>query len=191
MRQVWSAVLALCLAISLSGCAGTLYSSPPDVAKRDRHSPEAAPEIALVTVMHKPTRFMWHSALLITADERILYESGGYWIDPENRRLGDVHYNMNDARLRDYVARRGNPKVWEITLHRVAVPKEVAQEAKHRAETNQLVLGGFCAVGVAELLKGLPGFDHIGPVLLPHDLVPRFAEIPGVRLEVLTRRKDG
>lgn len=188
---MWSATLGLVLAASLQGCAGALYSNPPDVAKRDSYTAQTAPEIGLVTITHKPTQFMWHSALLINADERILYESGGYWIDSEDRRLGDVHYNLTDARLNDYVARRGNPKVWKVTLHRVDVSPEVAQEAKRRAEENQLVLAGFCAVGVAEVLKDLPGFDHIGHVLLPHDLTPRFDEIPGVRVEVLSGGTDG
>lgn len=174
------------IALSLSGCAGMMYSSPPEIAQRDRYSPQAEPEISLLTITHKPTSFMWHSALLITADERILYESGGYWKDPEDRRLADVHYNLTDERLRDYIARRGDPDVWQITLHRVEVSEDIALEAKRRAQTNQLVLGGFCAMGVAEVLKGLPGFDHLGPVFLPHDLVPVFEEIPDVELEVLS-----
>jgi hypothetical protein len=187
VRGRFSRIVVLLIAFGLSGCAGLFYSSPPEIAKRERFFNAGPPEVSLLTVTHKPTGIMWHSALLITADERVLYESGGYWKDPEDRRLVDVHYNMTDARLADYVERRSNPKSWEVTLHRVAVSDEVAMMAKQRAETNQMVLGGFCAQGVAMVLKELPGFEDIGPVFLPHDLVPHFEEIPGVQRELLSR----
>lgn len=178
--KIWAGVL---VALLLGGCGGYFKTNPPEIATRASYVHDGPPEIALITTIHKPTNFMWHSALLINADERVLFESGGFWDDPEDRRLNDVHYNLTDARLVDYAKHRGESPNWDYILHRVPVTAEVAQLAKERAITQTLVMAGFCALGVRDVLREVPGFEHMDIVVIPEDLVGYFAKMPGVTME--------
>ena len=176
------AILALAI---LTACGGVVHGNAPEVAARAHYVHNGPPEIALITIIHKPTDFMWHSALLINADERVLFESGGFWNDPDDHRLNDIVFNMTDERLAKYADHRGNLAVWDIVMHRVPVSAQVAMAAKQRAMGHESVVAGFCAQGVASVLQVVPGLEGLGNVILPHDLVPLMEKMPGVRIERL------
>lgn len=177
-------VAGVACVLLVAGCSGAFFSQPPEVARATPHVTNGPPQLTLITRIHAPTAFPWHSALLIDNGERVLFDAGGFWNPEVSRRYRDVHYGFDDAQFEAYVRNRAFPDSWHVVMQTLIVPQEVAQMARDRAEEHGLVLAGTCAISVANVLDDLPGFEGIGMVALPQQLMERFAELDGVQTEI-------
>ena len=76
----------------LAGCAGTAASvwAPDEAVARARYVHEAPPSITLITVVNNTTGGGAHSALLINADERVIFDPAGTWHHPQLPERNDV-----------------------------------------------------------------------------------------------------
>lgn len=173
----------LCVLV-MSGCTGAFLSQPAEVARATPHVTNGPPQLTLITRIHAPTAFPWHSALMIDNGERVLFDAGGFWNPEPSRRYRDIHYGFDDAQLEAYMRPHTFAGSWHVVTQTIVVPQEVAQMVRQRAEEHSLVLSGTCAIAVANLLDDLPGFESIGLVTLPQQLMEQFAELDEVHTEV-------
>ena len=168
------AFLAVCLA--LSACATADKDELASVAYRS----DAPASATLVTVTAGEGGSGVHSALVINASERVIYDPAGTFSHPDTRRVGDVIYGVTDEVL-DLFALH-NADVWHVaTLQTAPLPPRAAETLLERARDNGGALPGFCAISVSEVIDGVPPLAAVEGSMWPGDLREDFAKLPGVR----------
>lgn len=159
--------------------------APDDAVSRYRFRSEGPPSLALITVRGEETGNGVHTALLITASERVLFDPAGGWTDPEIPERHDVLYGLTPAALERYLSYQASGGYYYVRQEKAVAP-EVAQAALARAKESGPVFTAMCTIAVANLLRPLPGFEAIRPALLPETLQRQVARLPGV---VTTERR--
>lgn len=166
---------------ALSACginAESVWASD-EVVARARHRPSGPPHLALVTVRNEDTGTAAHSALLISASERVLFDPFGGWKDAEVPERNDVLHGFSpeaEARYLSYQARDG----YFYVRQEIQVAPEVAEQALRLAQGYGPVGMAMCVNAVADVLRRLPGFESIGSPWTPDRLAARFGRLPGV-----------
>lgn len=177
--RVFSVALGLLALVLLGACTKpVVWASDAEVsAARYRHSGPA--EIMLFNVISHETGKGEHSALMISASERVLFDPAGSWAHREAPERHDLHHGFNDRMLFMYTfyhARRTH----YVQTHRLRVSPEVAEAILTRARVAGPVPDSYCARSIATLLRGVEGFESLPVTWLPNSLSAAFAQLPGV-----------
>ena len=173
--------LLLGLPLLLAGCgmnAESVWAPDADVAKV-RYQAPGPTYLALVTVRNEGEGQGAHTALLINASERVLFDPYGGWTDPDVPERNDVLYGFSpevEARYLNYQAKDG----YYYVRQEVQVPPEVAEQALALAKAKGPVGMAMCTNATADILRQLPGFESVGSTWFPEQLSNRFARLPGV-----------
>ena len=173
--------LLLGLPLLLAGCgmnAESVWAPDADVAKA-RYQAPGPTYLALVTVRNEDGGSGAHTALLINASERVLFDPYGGWTDPYVPERNDVLYGFSpevEARYLNYQAKDG----YYYVRQEVQVPPEVAEQALALAKAKGPVGMAMCTDATADILRQLPGFEGVGRSYFPEQLAASFARVPGV-----------
>ena len=173
--------LLLGLPLLLAGCgmnAESVWAPDADVAKA-RYQGTGPTTLALVTVRNEGDGQGAHTALLINASERVLFEPFGGWTHPGVPERNDVLYGFSPEVESDYLHYQAQDGYYYVRQE-VQVPPEVAEQALALAKANGPVGMAMCTNAVADVLRPLPGFESIGSTWFPEQLSVRFARLPGV-----------
>ncbi len=182
-RPLVALVLLLSLALtSLAACGGSTRSgwASDEAIQAARHVHGGAPELTLVTIMHRETGRGDHTGLFINGRERVIFDPAGSWHLPEIPQRGDVHFGMTTAAGASYYLSHVRETHYAV-VQRVAVSSEVAEQAITLALSYGAVAPARCASTTAALLRQLPGFESIGSTFFPQVLMRNFAALPGVQ----------
>ena len=88
----------------MAGCATKKISwAPTDKIQSVTFKNNKPASITLLTMINNYTGVGGHSALLINANERILFDPAGTFIHPQIPERHDVLYGISDAALERYV----------------------------------------------------------------------------------------
>lgn len=166
-------------ALPLAGCAGTSVWAPDEAVARARFPNPGPTALALITVRNEFQGSGEHTALLISASERAMFDPFGGWTDPYVPERDDVLFGLSDAALERYLAYQANDGFFFVRQEK-AVPPDVAETALERARAHGPVGVAQCTRAVGAILEGLPGFEGLGRPLRPDALARRFARLPGV-----------
>lgn len=183
------AALALLGAGLLAGCAGGIVGhAPPPLP-----TAYAGPYRLRVAIFEaRDLSLPIHAGLLIDAPEgRILYDPAGHWRAEGCARTGDVHHPMTDATAALYLSRDGVRYLagrWTLHLFEAEVPAAVASRAHAAALARPAAPPLSCALSVAGLMSGLPGFEEIRPHFVTERLLAALRARPDLRY---TRRDLG
>ena len=183
--------LALAALTALAGCLAVEKASDPvevaDVAYRD----PAPASLTLVTVINEVSGRGGHSALIVNASQRVVFDPAGTFNDGLVRpERGDVIYGMDPRYLQaylDYHVRRA----WRTHTHTVEVPPAVAEEALRRVQAYGAVAKAHCGKAVSDVLADLPGLPGLYRGFYPRPLMNSFAAIPGARERVYRHTDPG
>ena len=174
-------LLGLVALPALSGCginAESVWASDEAVA-RARYRSAGPPSLALVTVRNEGEGRGAHSALLIDASERVLFDPFGGWTDPYIAERNDVLHGFSpeaEERYLGYQARDG----YYYVRQEVQVAPGVAERALVLAKGYGPVGMAMCSNAVTDVLRQLPGFESVGRTYFPERLSDRFGLLPGV-----------
>jgi len=187
------ASLALCAMALLAACGGDrIYASSAEVA-RARFVAGPPAYVTLYTGINDRSGAGVHSALLVNASERVLFDPAGTWSSPEAPERGDVHFGMTDRMVNfflDYHARDSETQKFHVIERTIPVPPEVAQEVMERMIAYGSVPKAHCALSVASVLRGVDGFQSLPVTWFPKQLGKAFGELPGVRTRIVTEEND-
>jgi hypothetical protein len=186
-RLLWLCALLL----TVAGCASKApYADDASIAAASYSDPVPA-YLTLYTMVNNRTGAGGHSALLINASERVIFDpAGSFYADivPErNAVLFGIRPGVEKA-YRSAHARSTH----HVVSQTVQVTPEQAQIAYQLALKAGRVAGAFCTNATSSLLKSIPGFeDKIDVVFYPTKLRDQFAQIPGVQTDTLYEDDDG
>ncbi|MDE3028307.1 MAG: hypothetical protein KGH84_07915 [Paracoccaceae bacterium] len=176
MRRI---LLSLGVVVALAGCgSGRAVSSDPVVAKARYVSPEP-PSITLITSLRNDTGTGAHSALLINASQRVIFDPAGNYFSPQVPQKGDVLYGVSPPVLQSYLNFQSS-KGFHVVAESVPVPPEVAELALQKSETNGAATSGLCSDNVSSLVRKLPGFTSLPVSFFPRSLMLDFGKVPDV-----------
>ncbi len=175
--------LLLCFAallLTLAACSTKPRVWADDAAVRAVSYRQPGPAtLTLYTVIRTQTGGGGHSALLINASERVIFDpAGSFYLDVVPERH-DVLYGITPNV--EFYYRSGHARTaWHVLSQTVKVTPEQAELAFELAKKAGPVADAYCADSVANILRQIPGFESIQRTLFPVNLSKQFALIPGV-----------
>lgn len=178
------------LPLALAGCGPGVAVWAPDadiarVAFRDP-GPTA---LALFTVLKNGNNQGAHTALMISASQRVIFDPAGSFGHPSIPERNDVVYGITprvEAFYTSYHAR----ETYHVIRQSVVVTPAVAEQALALAQANGPVGKARCTRATSALLTQLPGFAGLPNTWLPENLMDAFQLLPGVQAEFFYEDDD-
>ena len=173
----WFCLAALVLAVA--GCATKQpYADDATIASVSyRDAGDAS--ITLYTMVNNRTGKGGHSALLINASERIIFDpAGSFYADIVPER-NDVLFGITPRVERAYRSAHART-TFHVVRQTIPVTAEQAEAAYRMALANGAVPGAFCANATSGILNRVPGFGTIKQTFYPTNLQAQVAQLPGV-----------
>lgn len=180
-------MLALAAVLALAGCAAERVWAPDEAVARARHVHPGPPELTLLTTINTRSGAGAHTALLINADQRVLFDPAGTWYDPASPERNDLHYGITPAIYGRYLGYHTTGP-FRVVMQTVRVSPEVAARAFALAQAAGPVPDAFCTSSTVGILGALPGFESLPRTMFPVALMRAFGDLPGVTTETLESR---
>jgi len=187
VRNLPRYLVGLVALLLVAGCAFTAepkWASDVEVS-RAAYVSDAPPSLTLVTVINNRNGGGAHTALLINASQRVIFDPAGTWYHPYLPERNDVHYGMSDAALAFYIDYHTRITYRTVT-QKILVSPEVAELALQKVQAYGAVPKGLCTKSTSEILKSLPGFESLPVTWFPKKLEKAFAKLPGVETHTFT-----
>ena len=184
MRFLLRLVLLAFLPV-LAACTKPAVWAPEGDVLAARYTHPGPPSIALFNVINNDTNNGEHAALMINADQRVLFDPAGSWRHPLSPERHDVHFGFDNAQLFRYTyyhARRTH----RVQIQHLEVSPQVAAMILALAQQAGPVPDAHCARSIGQILQQVPGFETIPVAFRPNRLSDAFGQLPGVRTEIVT-----
>jgi hypothetical protein len=177
-------VVLLALPVLLGACAATTVrtADPAEVA-RAAYVHDAPPSVTLITVVNSSSGAGDHSALIINGAQRILYDPAGSFHHPDVPQHLDVHFGLRPI-IEDIYINYHARETHHVVAQHLAVTPEVAQAALSAALGETKARQGQCSVKTTAVLRAA-GIEGVGGSIWPRTTMNNFAELAGVRTEIL------
>jgi hypothetical protein len=179
MRRVFC-VVALCFVAA--GCAGPQPFADDETIAAVSYRDGGTASLTLYTMVNNRTGEGGHSALLINASERVIFDpAGSFYADIVPER-NDVLFGITPAVEKAYRSAHAR-STFHVISQTVEVSAMQAETAYRLALQNGPVPGVFCANATSGLLGRVPGFESIRQTFYPTKLSEQFAGLSGVTTE--------
>lgn len=178
--------LSFLLCASLAGCGGGAVSiwAPDDEVTRAYYRHDGPPTLTLFTVISNRSNAGAHSALMVNASQRAIFDPAGTWHHPRLPERNDVHFGMTDPAVDFYVDYHSRI-TYRTVIQEIVVSEAVAQLAMDQILANGAVSKAQCSTSITKILSKLPGFESVGHTWFPKKLMESFGKLPGVTTEVV------
>lgn len=170
--------------LALAACSAEHIWADDVAVQKSRFVGTGPASLRLYTVRNSQSDNGAHTALLINASERVLFDPAGSFKAQGVPERHDVLHGFSPAvetAYRSYHARTAFYMTWQT----VQVPPAVAEQALQLAKANGAVPQAGCTRATSNILQQLPGFDHISKTWFPDNLAKNFDKTPGVVTETL------
>jgi hypothetical protein len=180
--------LALVAFLGLSACAESTWA-PQEQVDAARFVGEPPTSITLYTVVNKRSGAGAHSAIMVNASERVIFDPAGSWRHPRLPERNDVHFGMTDKAVAFYVDYHAR-ETYDVVEQTIIVSPEVAELVLEKVKAEGPVPKSFCTSATSSVLKSTPGFESLPRTMFPKQLSEPFGELPGVTTRVITDDDD-
>jgi hypothetical protein len=182
---------AACLvaALVLSACAAQSTWAPDDQVQAARFVAGPPTSITLYTVISTRNGSGGHSAILVNASERVIFDPAGTWHHPRLPERNDVHFGMTDRAIAFYIDYHAR-ETFDVVEQTVLVPPEVAEQVLRRVQEYGAVPKAMCTQATSAILRGTPGFESLPSTWFPDRLADAFGAMPGVTTRTITDDDD-
>lgn len=141
------------------------------------------PSLTLYTVVNNRSGQGGHTALMVNASERVIFDPAGSFYADVVPEKDDVLYGIFPAVERAYRSAHAR-STHHVMTQRIEVTPEQAQRAYNLIVSNGRVPGAYCARSTSTILAQIPGFEHLEQTFYPVNLAEQFAKLPGVTTEL-------
>jgi hypothetical protein len=175
--------------LGLAACGAEPKWAPQDQVDAARFSAGAPTYVTLYTVVNKSSGSGAHSAILVNASERVIFDPAGTWHHPRLPERNDVHFGMTDKAIAFYVDYHAR-ETYDVIEQRVEVPPEVAQVVLAKVKAYGAVPKAMCTTATSAILRSTPGFESMPSTWYPRKLSEAFGTLPGITTRVITDDDD-
>lgn len=166
--------------LALAGCgSGEAVWAPEADVLRARYRHEGPPALTLFTVNNLGTGNGAHTALLINASQRVLFDPAGSYAHPSIPERNDVLFGMTPQVVASYVSYHSRASYVTVEQY-LEVRAATAETALRLALAAGPTAQAYCTRATSRLLGQLPGFEGLGTTWFPDKLMARFGTLPGV-----------
>jgi len=176
-------LIALALPLLLLGCAESVWA-PDDVVARAAYHDPSPPSITLFTMVSNGTDSGGHSALMINASQRVIFDPSGTWWHQLAPERNDVIFGITPQMLEFYIDYHAR-ETYRVVIQTKTVSPEVAAQALAIVEGYGAVRNAFCARSTSDVLHQIPGFESVPKSFRPKAIMAAFASLPGVTTETI------
>lgn len=173
----------------LTGCAVQTPFAPEEEIAAVSYRNEGPAELTLLTMINNRSGAGAHTALVISASERVIFDPAGSFKAANVPERNDVLFGISPAVERSFISAHSR-STHRVRVQTIQVTPQQAALAYQLALQAGPVPGVFCANSTATLLKQIPGFEQIDVTFFPVNLSDQFAQLPGVRTEVVREDDD-
>ncbi|MBK1635457.1 hypothetical protein [Rhodovulum adriaticum] len=173
-------LIALALPLILAACTAEPVWAPDEAVARAVYRSPEPPSITLFTMVNNRSNAGAHSALMVNASQRVIFDPAGSWWHRTAPERNDVHYGITPLMLDffiDYHAR----ETYHVVMQTVEVSPETAERALRLIEQNGAVPKAMCGQSISSVLRQVPGFESIPRSFGPKVIMRGFGQIPGVK----------
>lgn len=166
--------------LALAGCGGaqSVWATDEAVA-RAAYWHDGPPMLTLFTMINNRSGQGAHSAIMINASQRVLFDPAGSVSHPSIPERNDVLFGIT-PRVADFYARAHARETYHVVIQDIPVSAAVAERAMQLALANGAVSQAYCTQATSGLLQRLPGFERIRKTWYPRDLAEQVETLPGV-----------
>ena len=182
----------LVLLAGVAGCgvtAVTPTTATPEEAARAAYVAPGPKSLTLYTMINNRTGRGAHTALMINASQRVIFDPAGSVSLEQMPEVGDVLYGITPT-IRDWFERSHARSTFHVRIQSIQVAPEVAEKALQLAMSNGHVGSAQCASVTASILQQLPGFESLPVTLFPGKLSDSFKALPGASYRELHENDD-
>ncbi len=185
MGRLIRAVFGLVIALALAACGAEPKWAPQEQVDAARFVSQEPPSITLYTVVNTRTGSGAHSAILVNASERVIFDPAGTWYHPKLPERNDVHFGMTDKAVAFYLDY--HTRITYNTIEqKIYVSPETAELVLDRVKAYGAVPKAMCTQATSSVLRGVPGFESLPQTFYPKKLSEAFGRLPGVTTRVIT-----
>lgn len=170
----------LALTLVLAGCSTKPIVYDDEAVVRSVAYRQPGPSyFTLYTIIRNQTGGGGHSALLINASQRVIFDPAGSFYMEGVPEQHDVLFGIT-PNVEFYYRSAHARSTYHVRSQTVEVTPQQAELALQLVRQAGPVTDAFCASSIAGVLRQIPGFESIGSTMYPITLSERFAKIPGV-----------
>lgn len=185
MARLLRILCGLAVALTLAACGAESKWAPQEQVDAMRFVAGPPTYITLYTVVNTRTGSGAHSAILVNASERVIFDPAGTWYHPKLPERNDVHFGMSDKAVAFYLDY--HTRVTYNTIEQtIYVSPEVAELVLARVKAYGAVPKAMCTQATSSVLRGVPGFESLPQTFFPKKLSEAFGRLPGVTTRVVT-----
>ncbi|WP_375280885.1 hypothetical protein [Pseudooctadecabacter sp.] len=170
------------LPMLVASCSAPEVWAPDDAISRYIHREKGPKYLTLYTMKNVSSGNGAHSALLINASQRVIFDPAGSWEQEQMPERNDVLYGAS-PRLEEYYVSFHARETYYVIGQTVPVSAEVAEQALRLAIASGPAPQANCSRFTSRLLRQLPGFESIGQTWFPNNLSDDFGQLPGVETQ--------
>lgn len=171
--------LILVSVLALAGCSAEPVWAPDDAVARAAYQHDGPSTITIYTIVKNSTGKGAHSGLMINGHQRVLFDPAGTfsvnWVPERN----DVHYGITE-KMRGFYELFHARESYHTVSQEIEVSREVADLAIQKVEAYGAVNKMMCTTAVTDVLRELPGFEHIEATMFPERLRDAISQMDGV-----------
>ena len=185
-------LLAICAAVALvAACSvdNSPDSSPIAVATAAYRASDP-PSITLFTMVNNRTGEGGHSALMVNASQRVIFDPAGSFRDERVVERGDVLYGITPGWLQAYKSAHAR-STFHVVAQEIPLTNAQAEQALRLVQSNGSVGGGFCAQSTSSILSQIEGLENTQRTFFPVKLMEQIAKHPNVITTKLYENDDG
>lgn len=182
-------VLSLAAIVGLSACGAEPKWAPEEQVQAARFVSDEPPSITLYTVVNKTSGSGAHSAILVNASERVIFDPAGTWMHPRLPERNDVHFGMTDKAIAFYIDYHAR-ETYDVIEQKVYVSPEVAEAVLAKVKAYGAVPKAMCTNATSAILRSTPGFESLPQTWYPKRLSTALDAVPGVSTRVITDDDD-
>lgn len=154
-------------------------ASAAEIAAVSYRDPGAS-YITVLTVLNTGSGSGAHSALMINANERIIFDPAGSFKAVGVPEYDDVLFGVSPAVFDAY--RGANARTdYHVVTQTFEVSPETAQIAYQLVRNYGPVPRSFCTQATTQVLQQVPGFEEVKTTLFPNNLYDQLSTMPGVQ----------
>jgi hypothetical protein len=165
--------------LALTACTASKVWAPDILVSQYIYREEGPKYLTLYTMKNVGSGNGAHSALLINASQRVIFDPAGSWVQEQMPERNDVLFGVSPQLESYYVSFHARVTFYVIG-QRISVTPDVAERALNLALVAGPAPQGNCSRFTSRLLRQLPGFESIGQTWFPNNLSDNFETLPGV-----------
>ena len=174
------ALLGVCAAVALSGCAADPVWAPDEQVIAAAYRAPGPTRVTLLTMVSNSTGAGGHSALMIDGAQRLTFDPAGSWYHPQAPERNDVIFGMS-PQLFDFFMDYHARETFHVVVQELDVTPEVAASLSQRVQAYGAVPNSQCSRAISTVLSQTEGFEGMSVSWFPITTMENFGEIPGVR----------